>query len=150
MIVFDLKCDGGHVFEAWFRSSDDFEEQKDGSAIACPLCGSHAITKAPMAANIGKKGGAGRGRTGEADSGVAMAEIPEEVRGAIRKIKSYVEKNCDYVGGDFAEEARKIHYGESKKRGIYGEADKAETESLHEEGIETIPLPFAGKAKPDA
>lgn len=135
MIVFDLKCKDGHVFEAWFPDSKAFEKQKAKKAVVCPVCGNRRVTKAPMAPNIAS----GKAREGEKAQQNPQAK---EMMVMLSKLRQEVEKNCDYVGDKFPEEARKIHYGEAEKRNIYGEASKEDAESLAEEGIEFQRIPW--------
>ena len=136
MIVFDLKCKDGHVFEAWFPDSEAFEKQKAKKAVVCPMCGNRRVTKAPMAPNIAS----GKSRGSEK----APAEHPnaKEMMVMLSKLRQEVEKNSDYVGDKFPEEARKIHYGETEKRNIHGEASAEEAESLAEEGVEFQRIPW--------
>lgn len=135
MIVFDLKCKDGHVFEAWFPDSKAFEKQKAKKAVVCPVCGNRRVTKAPMAPNIAS----GKAREGEKAQQHPQAK---EMMVMLSKLRQEVEKNCDYVGNKFPEEARKIHYGEAEKRNIYGEASKEDAESLAEEGVEFQRIPW--------
>ena len=129
MIVFDLKCARDHIFEVWFRDGQAYEAQASAGEIDCPVCGNTKIEKALMAPNLAR-GTAHR-----------ETEIAAKTMTQLRDIRAQVEKNCDHVGEQFPEEARKIHYGESKKRGIYGEASLDEARDLHEEGIEFGILP---------
>ena len=133
MIVFDLKCVCGHGFEAWFRDSGGFESQREVGEIVCPLCGSVEISKALMAPNISLRGSA----RGEGDK----ANVAEAVAKTLSKLRHHVEDNCDYVGDKFAEEARKIHYGEVEPRGIYGQATKKESDELRDEGVDFTQIP---------
>lgn len=151
MIVFDLKCRKEHVFEAWFPDSASFAEQAAAGKVLCPVCGSRKVTKALMAPNVAtSKELAPAPRPAEAGrrESVAVAEgVPEgaragELRRLLRELRSHVEQNCDYVGERFAEEARKIHYGETDPRGIYGETSDAEAEALADEGIEVARVPW--------
>ena len=154
MILFNLRCGEGHTFEAWFRNGDTYERQAKAKAIACPLCGSHSVEKALMAPRIAKK----RGREEAPQQAVAPvapggAEMPAEDRAkaaellrALREARRLVEANCDYVGDRFAEEARRIHYGEVEKHGIYGESTEDEARSLAEEGIEFGRIPWLPRA----
>jgi hypothetical protein len=153
MIVFDLKCAGGHIFEAWFRSSEVYENQRAASEINCPVCGDAHISKAIMAPNISAgKGGdksefeALAGREARQDS-VSVASpvppsLPEDFKKALEGMRQMVRDNCEDVGKNFAEEAKKIHYGEAEKRGIYGEATPEESEDLRDEGIDFMQLPI--------
>jgi hypothetical protein len=135
MILFDLKCGEGHVFEAWFRNSGAYEAQAAASEIACPICGDIRIAKAPMAPRIGKS----RQEVEKTETAVLRrAEVMRELVELRRK----VEEKCDYVGDRFAEEARRIHYGEIEKRDIYGEATETETTELKEEGIVVERIPW--------
>ncbi|MDA5192353.1 DUF1178 family protein [Govanella unica] len=138
MIVFDLKCSGGHVFEAWFASSSAYEEQRARDIVSCPICGATDITKAPMAPNISTS-------RAEAPAASAVEVAPPQLQTFLENLRAKVESEFDYVGDRFAEEARKIHYGESDARPIYGEATGDESRELREEGVEVLPLPFTRK-----
>ena len=151
MIVFDLKCELGHVFEAWFTATRSFEDQIARGVVECPSCGSTNVTKAVMAPNIARKSNQ---KTTSAetfmvgdddDEQVGYTSLPsvlqDELEGVLKKVRKHVEENCEYVGTDFPEEARKIHYGETPERGIYGEASREESLDLLEEGIDVIPVP---------
>ncbi|EWY42767.1 hypothetical protein N825_02630 [Skermanella stibiiresistens SB22] len=133
MILFDLKCRTGHVFEAWFRNGDAYEAQASAREIACPICGDVEIVKAPMAPRIAKS---------RSDAGDPAAKHKAEMLRELKDLRRKVEENCDYVGDRFAEEARRIHYGEVEKRGIYGEATEAESSELKEEGITFDRIPW--------
>ncbi len=133
MILYDIRCSNGHVFEAWFRDGASYDEQAEDGAVVCPDCGDTAVAKAPMAPRIAS------GRDGQAGGG---ARIPAEVREALAKLRGEVESKCDYVGEEFPEEARKIHYGETGKRDIYGEATDDEAKELTEEGIKVGKIPW--------
>ena len=134
MIKYSLHCGDGHDFEGWFRSSDDFDEQAAAGRLECPVCGTSDVRKAIMAPAVAR----GRGRNG-AES--RMAEIRAQMAEAAGKARAYVEKNFDYVGESFPEEARRIHYGETEPRAVYGEASRDEARSLIEEGVAVAPLP---------
>jgi len=150
MIVFDLKCEFNHIFEGWFSSSRDFEDQCQTGAVECPVCGSSDVTKAVMAPNIGKKSNQSSSAqaifTTEGDEEqVGYTNLPkhlqQELEGVLNKVRKHVEENCEYVGDSFPEEVRKMHYGETPERGIYGEASHEESLELLEEGIDVIPVP---------
>jgi len=157
MILYRLRCAKGHEFDSWFKDSKTYERQEKRSLIGCPACGNAKITRAPMAPRIGK-GGQGRGESVEAPveapaqtapapapdpQMAALAQaMPKEMRETLLKLREQVEKNLEPVGEKFAEEARKIHYGESDKRGIYGQTTDEEAEALAEEGIEFGRLPW--------
>ena len=134
MILYDLKCKNEHLFEGWFRDSATFDAQVEAGELLCPVCGSKQISKAPMAPRIAKSSDKQRD-----DSVRTQAET---ARRALRELRSKVEQSCDYVGADFPEEARRIHYGESDARGIYGESSKEEARELREEGIEVQQIPW--------
>ncbi len=123
MIVFTLRCTSGHEFEAWFRDGEAFETQREGGEIACPRCGDAAVEKAVMAPRLARS------------RETAPTISPERLRAALLELRRQVEANCDYVGDRFAEEARRIHYGETDPHGIYGEATAEESRGLAEEGI---------------
>ena len=134
MIRFTLGCDHGHEFDGWFRSNDDFEKQRKRGLIDCPECGSHKIEKTLMSPAVS---------TSRKKEKVALAMNAEQRR-VVAEIKALTEKlreNADYVGGKFAEEARKIHFGETEPRGIYGEASPDEARSLADDGVPFMPLP---------
>jgi hypothetical protein len=137
MIVFDLFCKEGHRFESWFRSGAAFERQQVDGAIECPLCGSRDVTKAPMAPHVARAAE----RTGEYPS-TSPAAPPAEMLEVLRQLREHVENNYDYVGATFPEEARRIFYGETECRDIYGEASAAEAEALQDEGIDVQPVPW--------
>ena len=130
VIVYSLQCSGGHDFEGWFRDSGAFDEQDAQGKLVCPVCETHAISKAPMAPALS---GAGTARS-----------APEEMRKMrqfVTGLRRFVEQNAEYVGPRFPEEARKIHYGETEERHIYGEATLQDVKELVEEGVEIAPLP---------
>ncbi|MBB3066328.1 DUF1178 family protein [Limibacillus halophilus] len=138
MIVFDLICPDEHVFEAWFSSSAAYEEQRKADAVACPTCGSREIGKALMAPSLG----ASVGQERRSDDKAKQQTAHQAVRQALQKLQETVQKNCDYVGPQFPEEARKIFYGEADQRNIYGEASLEEAEDLVEEGIDVQAIPW--------
>lgn len=137
MIVFDLKCDQGHVFEAWFADSATYERQVKRHHIACPVCGASHVEKAPMAPNVAT----GR-ETGDLDRTNAAKTSTQRHYSMLQQMRDHVEKNCDYVGDKFADEARKIHHEEVDKHNIYGEATQDESRELKEEGIEFGAIPW--------
>lgn len=143
MIRYALRCKKGHEFEGWFKGSADYERQEKRGLVSCPSCGSNKVERAVMAPAVATKGAVAPvqvARTaGPQDA--KRAEIQAEMMTLMRKLRTEVEKNADYVGPQFAEEARKIHYEEAPARGIYGEASPDDVKSLKEEGIEFYPLP---------
>ena len=130
MIRFSLRCKSDHQFEGWFRSGDSFEAQQQAGEIACPDCGDTAVEKALMAPAIS------RGK------GAAPQLTPVQMKTMLLALRHQVETNCDYVGERFAEEARRIHYGETDPHGIYGEASEEESRELADEGIEFGRIPW--------
>ena len=144
MILYQLACTNAHQFEAWFRDIATYDAQSAAGDIMCPLCGSNGVTKAPMAPRLARRrAGEGRSSNGTPDP---EAEHIAAAKQVIEALQHKVEENCDYVGENFAEEARKIHYGEVEKRGIYGEATDMEAGDLEDEGIEFHRLPRLPKS----
>jgi hypothetical protein len=135
MIRYSLSCVSGHNFEGWFASSEAFDNQKAHGSVTCPACGSIDVDKALMAPNVTT--------SRKKDSMRLAANVPDrqEMVATLRKLRQHMTENAEYVGPKFAEEARKIHYNETDKRGIYGEASSDEASALAEEGIEFHPLP---------
>ncbi|AZV19974.1 MULTISPECIES: DUF1178 family protein [Mesorhizobium] len=134
MIRFALICEHEHEFEGWFRSNDDFDTQKKRGFVDCPTCGSHKVQKALMAPAVSTA------RKQETIA-LAMGEAQKQALAQLKAMAEKVRENADYVGDKFAEEARKIHFGESDPRGIYGEATLDEAKSLAEDGVEFMPIP---------
>ena len=125
MIVFDLLCrDGGETFEAWFRSSADYDEQCASGMVQCPACGSANVGKAPMAPRVPRKGAGGN---------------PLEKLAAMQ---AELLKSSRWVGDQFAETARAMHSGEVESGTVHGNASPAEVRSLAEDGIPVAPLPL--------
>ena len=161
MKVFDLGCEAGHSFEGWFGSDDDYLQQQQAGLLECPFCASRAISKRLSAPRLNLRGLGERAtdeRSGDAasDEGAEQATTPHLparppspeaaatmalMQKAWLKAMRHVIEHTEDVGGRFAEEARRIHYGESPERGIRGQASAEERESLQEEGIEVVPLP---------
>ena len=141
MISFNLICDNSHAFEAWFGSSDDFETQKKQGLITCPYCGSEAITKTLMTPNIGVK----NNQKSDDQQQKHSVKMAPEMLAKYREMQAMIEKEYDDVGSDFAEEARKIHYGEVPERGIYGKTSEDEAKDLLDEGIAIARMPVLPK-----
>ena len=141
MIRFALKCENDHRFESWFQSGAAFDALLARDMVVCPDCGSTVVTKDLMAPKVGAKRPAE-----ELPQQVANAPDPD-LADAIRKLRDHVERNSDYVGGNFAREARAMHVGDTPHRPIYGEVDKKEAQSLAEDGVPALPLPFIPKQK---
>lgn len=132
MILYDVICSNDHVFEAWFANSEAFGEQRRKGDVACPICGDTDVGKALMAPNISAK---------KERSAAQATEAAEAVK-FLYKMREHIEEHCDYVGNEFAEEARKIHHEEVEKRDIYGEATAEEAARLRDEGIEFGEMPW--------
>lgn len=136
MIKYQLVCARDHDFEGWFKDGASFDAQAQAGEIACPLCGDQQVRKAPMAPRLNKTRG---------DNG--LPEVVAQVKQALAELRSHVEKTHDYVGDRFPEEARKIHYGETEARPIYGEASREDAEALQEEGVEIAAIPWVPDTK---
>ena len=141
MILYQLRCHQGHDFEAWFRNSATYDSQQASGDVSCPFCGTAEVAKALMAPNISTGASGGSGPIAEADETRAK-KVAVKILEAVDGLRTEVEENCDYVGEDFADEARAIHYGDTEERGIYGEATDKEAEDLEEEDIDFFRLPF--------
>jgi hypothetical protein len=149
MILYQFNCDRQHSFEAWFKDGATADRQLKRKTVECPECGSPKVAKALMAPRIGNKSagqeiapiGASAVPVAVPEAGKA-AMIPAEMRKALLEIRRQVEANSDYVGDKFADEARKIHEGETEARSIYGEATDDEHRDLVEDGIEVTRIPW--------
>jgi hypothetical protein len=135
MIKFSLVCRDGHEFEAWFQSGAAYEHQTARRQVACPHCGSHAIDKAVMAPAVAKRA------EGEPAAPPRPSVPADEMYRFLRRMRDEIHAKAEYVGGRFAEEARRIHFNESEARGIYGEATADEVKELAEDGIPFMPVP---------
>lgn len=158
MILYTLRCPKDHLFETWFRDSAAYDSQAEAAAIGCPVCGSKKVEKAIMAPSVARSSGGGRPRdevaatsaaaapsvpvTGATTKAMREAEQSAKVRRALQELRRQVEENFDYVGPEFAEEARKIHYGEADERAIYGETSEEEARTLEEEGVRVRRIPW--------
>jgi hypothetical protein len=168
MIRYALTCEHGHGFESWFQNSAAYDKQAKRSLVSCPICGSAKVEKALMAPNLASRVASDAvGLQPPSPSPappnpapvpplqpapmppippknpVAMLSPPErELRQKLKELRDHITKNARYVGTRFPEEARKIHYGETEHRSIYGEASPEQAKELHEEGIEFHPLPI--------
>jgi hypothetical protein len=162
MILYRLRCKEEHEFDGWFRNGATFDAQRESGALECPVCGTATVSKALMAPSIasgrhaseplsaeasGSDTQAGEIQAGETHANEIQAVHPvmrqvAELKRQLRAMRRLVEENCDYVGDRFADEARRIHYGESEANGIYGETTPEESERLREEGIEFGSMPW--------
>nr|WP_294509066.1 DUF1178 family protein [uncultured Rhodopila sp.] len=167
MIHYQLRCTREHGFDGWFKDSATFEQQAKLGLIECPECGGTEVERALMAPAVSRRAAPpmpieapqspAAASPSASPSAVAPVEVPAEVKLAagripaqvvavLQRIRAEEEKNCDYVGPDFADEARKIHHGETERRSIYGEATEEEAESLAEEGIDIGRIPWVPRA----
>jgi hypothetical protein len=161
MIHYQLRCSEAHEFDGWFKDSAAFERQAKRGLVECPSCGDTKVERALMAPALASRD---RSRAIEpiqveppaeppaqvpvpaAPAMAAAGKLPAQVLSMLQRMRAEVEKHCDYVGPAFAEEARKIHRGESDKRGIYGESTPSEAEALAEEGIDISRIPWVPRA----
>lgn len=145
MIVYDLECRPlGHRFEGWFGSSDDFAGQQQRGLVTCPHCGASDIVKAVMAPAVGRKGNQAAGTPAAKTPAAGFALPPEarQVMEALAALQSEALKGSRWVGENFAEKSRAMHYGEADAEAIHGRASLEEAKELIEEGIAVMPLPF--------
>ena len=152
MIRYALACNKAHAFESWFPSSEAFDAQRAQGLLTCPVCGSGEVQKQVMAPSVARTDKAPAGSIDAPAQPVAEAAPPQPVallsepeqafRAMLKAVRAHLTQNADYVGSGFAEEARKMHYGEIEHRSIYGEANLVEAKALLEEGIEIYPLPI--------
>lgn len=148
MKVLNLRCANGHGFEGWFASDDDFMSQNGGGLIECPICADKVVTRMPSAPRLnlgaGREGDAARTRATQEAPPAAAPGLPAQAADLqaawLRTVRELLARTED-VGPRFAEEARRIHYGEAAERGIRGKATPQERAALEEEGIETFALP---------
>jgi hypothetical protein len=162
MIKYALRCERDHEFESWFKNSAAYDSQRKRGLIACPACGSAKVEKAIMAPRLGRSESADAAPLPAAAAPPPAPSLPvpmpfappgkgtvaimspqeRELRKKLKELREHIVKNADYVGPRFPEQARKIHYGETEHRSIYGEASPEEAKELHEEGIAFHPLPI--------
>ena len=163
MIRYTLNCAKGHDFESWFQNSAAYDKQEKRGLVTCPVCGSAKVEKAIMAPRLARADAVaaeppqppspaaptppnalpGPRRRSRPQGAVAMMSPQErELRQKLKELRDHVTKHANYVGAQFPEEARKMHYGEIEHRSIYGEASPDDAKALHEEGIEFHPLPI--------
>jgi hypothetical protein len=137
MKVLDLRCANGHRFEGWFASDEDFMEQNGSGLVECPLCADKLVTRLPSAPRLNLSSAAAE----------AAPARPADLQAAWMKAVRHVIANTENVGERFAEEARRIHYGEAQQRGIRGQASHEDRQALEDEGIEVHPLPLPAALK---
>jgi hypothetical protein len=153
MIHYDLHCSQDHAFDGWFKDSAAFERLAKRGLLECPHCGDAKVERALMRPAVARRDAAPEPvpvpapqPPPEPAASVTGGPVPAQVRAMLQRMRAEVEKNCDYVGPQFAEEARKIHRGESDKRGIYGETSPDQAEALADEGIEISRIPWVPRA----
>ena len=148
MKVLDLRCGAGHGFEGWFASEEDYGSQRERGLLDCPLCGNADVTRLPSAPRLNLSGASSPGHAhaparerapgdAPATSVAAGGEAAQRFMDAVGELLA----NTEDVGSRFAEEARRIHYGESESKAIRGQTTPEERESLADEGIEVFTLP---------
>jgi len=156
MIKYQLICEDGHEFEGWFGDSAAFESQQDSGLLTCPACGSATVRRALMAPNLAspktRKSPPAPQKSPDAPATPGAAALPADaarrmhaLMSEMRALQSKIKDECRDVGDDFAEEARKIHYGEAEAEGIYGNATPEEREALDDEGIAVMDIPWLPK-----
>ncbi len=157
MKVLNLQCQNQHVFEGWFASEEDYQSQHASHLVECPLCGDKHISKMLSAPRLNLS----TSRSEISNELVSMqpehavsvpdvaapAVMPPEMQAAWLKMVQHVMSNTEDVGAQFADEARKMHYGEAEERGIRGQVSAQETQALLEEGISVMPLPLPAALK---
>jgi hypothetical protein len=136
VIAYNLACARGHQFEGWFRDSAAYDVQEAGGTLACPVCGDVHVRKAIMSPSVKTTVTKSKGR--DLTPGTAPQPTRQQYVAGLRK---FIAENAEYVGPRFAEEARKMHYGEAEQRHIYGESTLGEAKELIEEGIDVAPIP---------
>ena len=153
MIHYQLRCGQSHGFDGWFKDSASFEKQAKRGLIECPECGGTDVERALMAPALAKRDSVAiPAAAGESEAPavpaatVAAGNLPARMVAALQRIRAEVEKNCDYVGPDFADQARAMHRGETESKSIYGETTDEQAESLAEEGIEVAKIPWVPRA----
>ena len=150
MIKYALACDKGHTFESWFADSSAYDKQAKRGLVTCPVCNSAKVEKAIMAPRL--SGARKRGAAKEIEAVPATTQAPaapvammspmeQELRAKLKELREHIVKNSDNVGEKFPEEARKMHYGETEHRSIYGVASFDDAKELAEEGIDVHPIP---------
>lgn len=147
MIKYALACERGHTFESWFADSAAYDKQAKRGLVTCPVCNSAKVEKAIMAPRL--SGTRKRARTLDVEAAPApnkapvavMSPMEMELRSKLKELREHIVKNADNVGEKFPEEARKMHYGESEHRSIFGVASIDDAKELAEEGIDVLPIP---------
>lgn len=144
MIRYALKCEINHHFESWFQSADAFDKLRDAGLLSCPDCGTETVEKAIMAPRV-QGSTSTSSEEGERSGHVPMHALTapaSPAEAAMKELKRKIQEHSEYVGKDFAKEARLIHDGDAPERSIYGEATRDDAQSLIEDGVPVAPLPF--------
>lgn len=158
MIHYQLRCRTGHEFEGWFRDSTSFEQQSETGLLSCPNCGTTEVSRGLMAPAVRtRRASALAGSTPEGAAVMPLpvqqppaskeVGLPDEMRAMLQRMRAEVERNCDDVGNDFAAEALRMHRGEASVRGIYGNASEDDRETLADEGIQVMQIPWLKPAE---
>lgn len=166
MIHYQIRCSRGHEFDGWFKDSRGFDEQVARGFVECPVCRDKDVARALMAPSLPRPRSTSAApaeppappvskQTEDASApsqqhtpiAVTGSGMPDQTRALLQRMRGEIEKHCEYVGPAFAEEARRMHRGESKRRGIYGEATPEQAESLSDEGISVARIPWVDRAE---
>lgn len=148
MIHYQLRCTAAHEFDGWFASSDSFERQAAHGLVDCPVCGDTKVERALMAPNLPRKSNQkpAPAQPQPETKAIVPENLPAQLRAVLHRLRDEIERNADYVGDEFAEEARRIHTGDADARPIYGEATADEAEALADEGIDIARIPWLPRA----
>jgi len=153
MIHYQVRCSEGHEFDGWFKDSGTFDRQAERGLVECPVCGDGRVVRALMAPALPRAAmplvptPAAEPVAKPPAVAAGGGDMPDQVRAVLQRMRAEIESHCDYVGRGFADEARRIHRGESARRGIYGEASPDEAESLKDEGIAVSRIPWVDRAE---
>ncbi|NOD77066.1 MULTISPECIES: DUF1178 family protein [unclassified Ruegeria] len=149
MIQYALKCSEGHTFDSWFQSAEAYDKLAAAGMVTCAVCGCERVEKAIMTPRVrpARNAQPKLQPAPAAEEKIDVATPSPEIEKVLAEMRRHVEENSDYVGKDFASEARKIHLGEAPDRAIYGEAKPDEAKSLIEDGVPVAPLPFVPSRK---
>lgn len=146
MIHYQVRCSQAHEFDGWFKDSAAFDRQVARRLVECPTCGDTKVERALMAPAVSTREAPPPKPPAKPQPMAATGPVPAQVVAMLQRVRAEIEKHCDYVGPQFAEEARRIHRGEADPHGIYGETTPEEAEALAEEGIEVASIPWVPRA----
>lgn len=148
MIQYALKCSKGHSFDSWFQSAEAYDKLATAGMVSCAVCGDAQVEKAIMTPRVRPARSAAKVPAApEAEPVAKLSEPASEMEKALAEARKQIEENSDYVGKDFASEARAMHVGDAPERSIYGEANLEDAKSLIEDGVPVTPLPFMPNRK---